>query len=92
MAAPASVAPTFRSLRKRHRIGAENALVLSGLAKFRFDGLNHGVYELLADKRCAYTLCNGNFRIRAFFLIIQLVGCATPHRCLGARLGQRLPR
>ena len=28
-------APGFRSLQKRHRIGAENALVVSGLANFR---------------------------------------------------------
>jgi hypothetical protein len=49
-------------------------------------------YEFLADERRGYTLCNGNSRIRAFFLIIELLKRVAPRPFLGARLEQRLSR
>jgi hypothetical protein len=46
----------------------------------------------LADERRGYTTRIGNFRIRTFFLIIELLKYPASHRCLGVRLDRRRPR
>jgi hypothetical protein len=43
----------------------------------------------LADGRRAYTTRIGNFRIRAFFLTIELLKYVASHRSLDARLEPR---
>jgi len=48
--------------------------------------------EVLANKRRAYTTCIETFRIRAFFLIIELIKYVASHRSLDARLERRRPR
>jgi hypothetical protein len=48
--------------------------------------------EVVADERRAYTTCIENFRIRAFFLIIELLKYVASHRCSDARVEQRRPK
>jgi hypothetical protein len=51
----------------------QSSAVISGLSVTRA-----GIRSvLLADKRRTYTPCIRNFRIRSFFLIIQMFKCAT---------------